>query len=516
MGLRLNLKWDFPIHSHSLPTSPFKLPASPESRCQREPLKAYTSSYVAPQTLDNEFSQVKDMQINKRSYNDLQSIIEDNLNLVGDDISSSQASLQASKPAQFNLLMENLNILEETLADSNVLRLERDILQQLDRLGALKLFDTCLTSNVLDSFDAPTEDIESTKSSTKDRVFVRSLKKEKRKSRRERVLENGKKISNVSLTTKTKEEASQQPSISSAKRASQSRSRRLMLAKQQIEMARGVKVMTELERIRAALEEGTGQIASLSCWAEAAGIDQKLLQQQLHYGWKCRDEILRSTRPLVMYLSRYYRRPGVAIEELLQAGNLGVLEGAKRFDPNRGCQFSTYVQFWIRRSMSTTVAQSTRDVNIPAKLSQTIYKIRKAENALKDGHRYPNDAEISKFTGLSLSRIEWARRSLIVGDNHNLSILDIAPDSSEEIAMKEHMKEDIHVLLNSLNPKESRILFLRFGLDNHRPRSLGETGKLCNVSKEWIRKVERKAMAKLRGEEMAQNLRHYLAYIKGS
>nr|AKC88684.1 sigma factor [Erodium trifolium] len=511
MGLRLNLKWDFPIHSHSLPTSPFKLPASPESRCQREPLKAYASSSLAPQTLDNDFLQIGDMQINKRSYNGLQSMIEDNL-----------------KPGKFNLLMENLNVLEETFDDSNVLRLERDILQQLARLGALKLFDTCLSSrtfessNILDLSDSPTEDTKN----TEDRVFVRSIKKEKRKSRRERVLENGKKMSNLSLTMKTKEKSFQQPS--SAKRASYSRNRRLMVAKNEVEMARGVKMISELERIRATLEEGTGQIARLSCWAEAAGLDQKVLQQQLHFGWQCRDEILRSSRSLVMYLARYYRRPGVAFEDLLQAGNLGVLEGAKKFDPDRGCKFSTYIQYWIRKSMSTMVAQSTRDVHIPFKLSQTIYQIHRAERALKNGDKYPDDAEIAKFTGLSLSRIELARRSprivrpmeQKVGDNHNVNILDVTPDTSmpspEEIAMREHMKKDIHDLFNALDPKESKVLILRFGFDDHRPRSLGETGKLCSVSKEWIRKVESKAMAKLRGEEMAQNLRHYLVYIRRS
>nr|AKC88679.1 sigma factor [California macrophylla] len=561
MGLRLNLKWDFPIHSHSLPTSPFKLPPHSSSAVRgretsfsgtrllylsvisedgenshREPLKAYASSSVAPQILDNDFIQVGDMQINKRSYSGLQSMIEDNFTHLGEGISFSQASLHASRPAQFNLLMENLNILEETFADSNVSRLERDILLQLGRLGALKLFNTCLSSrtfeasNVLGLSDVPTEDIKITKNSTKEehigRIFVRSAKKDKRKSRRARVLENGKKLSSLSLTTKTKEKAFQQPSISSAKRASHSRSRRRMVAKNEMEMARGVKVITELERIRTTLEEGTGKMARLSCWAEAAGLDQKVLQQQLHFGWQCRDEIIRSTRSLVIYLARYYRRPGVAFEELLQAGNLGVLEGAKRFDPDRGCKFSTYVQYWIRKSMSTMVAQSTRDMHIPYRLSQALYQIRRAERALKNGHKYPDDVEIAKYTGLSLARIELARRcprivgsvEQKVGDNHNVNILDITPDTSipspEEVVMRQHMTKDIYDLLDALDPKESRVLVLRFGFDDHRPKSLGETGKLCSVSKEWIRKVEKKALAKLRTNEMAQNLRHYLVYIR--
>nr|AKC88687.1 sigma factor [Geranium maderense] len=530
MGLRLNLKWDFPIHSHShsLPTSPFKLPPPPSSHVRgrdtsfsgtrwlflpvtsegdnshREPLTANASSSAAPQTLDSEFLGLRDVQINKRSYSGLRTMIEDNLTHARETMSSSQPIFQPSKPAQFNLLMENLNILEDTFANSDMLRSFR-------------------ASNVLDLYSVPTRN--STKDEHVGRTFVRSAKKDERKSRRERVLENGKKLSSLSLTTKIKGKAPQQPSVSSAKRVSHSRSSRRMIDKNQAEMARGIKVITDLERIRTTLEEETGQIARLSQWAEAAGLDQKVLQQQLHFGWQCRDEILRSTRPLVMYLLRYYRGPGVAFEDLLQAGNLGVLEGAKMFDPDKGCKFSTYIQYWIRKSMSAMATRCKRDVHIPTKLSQVLYQIRRAERALKNGHNYPENAEIAKFTGISLARIELAMRwprvvgstDQKVGDDHNVNILDITPDTSlprpEEIAMREHMERDIHDLINGLDPKESRVLILRFGFDDHKPKSLEETGKLCRVSKEWIRQLEKKAMKKLRGQETAKNLKHYMMYI---
>nr|AKC88688.1 sigma factor [Geranium phaeum] len=558
MGLRLNLKWDFPIHSHShsLLTSLFKLPPPVRGRetslsgtrwlflpviseegenSHREPLKAYSSSSAAPQTLDDEFLVLRDIQIN-RSYNGRRSMIEDNITHVGEGLSSSQTSLHATKPAQFNLLMENLNVLEETFADSSVLRLERYILMELSRLGALNLFNSCLSSrsveasNVLDFSDVPDEDIKNTKNSTRDenagRIFVCSTKKDKRKSRKARVLVNGEKLPSLSLTTKTKERASQKPPVSSAERVSQARSRRQMIAKNEAEMAGGIKVIAELERIRTNLEKKTGKIARLSRWAEAAGLDQKVLQQQLQFGRQSRDGILRSTQPLIVYLSRYYRRPAVQFEDLLQAGKLGVLEGAKRFDPDRGCKFSTYIQYWIRKSMSVMATRCSRDVHIPTKVSQALYQIRRAERALKNGHKSPDDAEIAKFTGFSLAKIEMARRypkmvgstDQKVGDNHNMNILDTIPDTSipgpEEVAMRQHMMRDIHELINALDPMESRVMILRFGFDDHKPKSLGETGRICQVSKEWIRQVEKKALMKLREQEKTQNLRHYLLYIR--
>nr|AKC88697.1 sigma factor [Pelargonium echinatum] len=505
------------------------------SHSHREPLKGYASSSAAPQTLDNDFIELRDMQINRRSCSGLHSTIEDNLRHTEEGISSSRASLWVCRPAHFGLLMENLDVLVETFADSNALRLEREILLQVKRLGALKLFNICLssrtieTSNVLDLSDVPIEGIKDcTESHPMGKRIVRSGKKDNRKSRRERVLENHKKISSLSLLKKTTQSCFQQPSISSAKRASHSRSRRLMIAKNEAEMARGVKVMADLERIRTTLEEATGQVVKLSYWAEAAGLEPKVLQQRLQFGWQCRDELIRSTRSLVIYLARYYRGRGVAFEDLLQAGNMGVLQGAERFDHNRGCKFSTYVQFWIRKSMLRMVAESTKHRDIPYTLSRAINQIQKAERAYKNNHgKYPDDAEISKITGLSLARIALAKNCPRVfadsihqkiGENHNVKYTDIIPDTSilgpEEAFMKQQMKKYIQELLDGLDPRESQVLVLRYGLHDHRPRSLREIGEIFHVSKQWIRKLEKKALSKLRTEEICKKLRHYLIYCR--
>lgn len=171
----------------------------------------------------------------------------------GGDDSSFLKSVQASKAPHFNLLMENLDILEETFADSNVVSLERDILVQLERLGALQLFHTCLsntvkTSTSFDMSDAPTEPIgEGQMQGTIDdhvsNVVVRSGKKDERKSRRERALEKADKISVLSMPSKTNNKRPGRPTVSSAKRPSNSRSKRLIMARNEAEMSRGVKVL---------------------------------------------------------------------------------------------------------------------------------------------------------------------------------------------------------------------------------------------------------------------------------
>ncbi|KAJ9701906.1 hypothetical protein PVL29_003915 [Vitis rotundifolia] len=399
MGFRLNLKWDFPINCPTLTNSPsrlctssvqgkeasfdltrFSFPSVTSEDCEtlyKDPFKPFACSSGAIQTFENDYSEMEEMKmkIGKCSHGDLFKIVNASQAPIGEDVSASVAGLQASKASQFSLLLENLDILEEMFADSNMVRLERDIMVQLGRLGALKLFQirlsrTLKTSTSFDLFSAPTEHIRECQTNGTvddhlDKVVVRSGKKEERKSKRERALEKADNIYAFPLPSKTIRKGPGRPSVSTIKRTLNSRSKRLMNAKNEAEMSKGVKLVANLERIRATLEEESGHVASLSNWAEAAGVDKKVLQQQLQFGWYCRDELLRSTHSLVLYIARNYRGMGVAFEDILQAGNLGVLQGAERFDHTKGFRFSTYVQYWIRKSMSTLVARHARGVKIP-------------------------------------------------------------------------------------------------------------------------------------------------------
>nr|AKC88685.1 sigma factor [Francoa sonchifolia] len=536
MGFRLNLKWGFPIQSHSLPNSPSRLCSSSvrgreasinsarlsflsiiseEGETLRRVLvKAYACSFAARQMLEKE---------------NLHSMIDDNPTEEGK--STSQMSVEARKASHFRLLVQNLDVLEKTFADSSVLRLESDILLQLERLGARNLFDTCLSKTLEDSNDlsnVPIEHMEEQKTVIAmddqiGKIFVCSRKKEERKSKRARASENASKISSMPLRSKTARKGYQQPAHSSSKRGSNSRGRRLMIARNEAEMSRGVKVIQDLERIRTTLEKETGRVVSLSTWAEAAGIDEKVLNQDLRYGWYCRDELLRSTRSLVLYLARNYRGLGIASEDLLQAGKLGVLQGAERFDHTRGYKLSTYVQYWIRKSMSRMVAQHARGVQIPYTLSRVINRVQKARKALSNSHgKYPDDAEIAKATGISLEKIRSAKKCLrVVGSIDQkmegcfgVKYMELTPDISipcpEETVIRQHMIKDLYNHLQGLDQREMQVLILRYGLNNHHPKSLEEIGRLFCVSKEWIRRVEKKALTNLRKEETRRSLIHYL------
>lgn len=554
MGLKLIVKWGSPVQSpYHLTTSSY-CPSSLSSRsketsydsarvtfafvisCQSEalyndPLKAHRCS-TAPQTLENDYSEMEDIKMNigKRSHDGLNNTLDDNITMpMGDDKLTFLTSLQASRASQFGLLLQNLDMLESTFADSDVVRLERDIMVQLERLGALKLFHTCLSrtlksSTFSDFSDSPTQLIgELQKNDTADvhsgKIIVPSRKKEERKSRRKRASE---KVSGLAFPSKATQKDQKKSALSSVKRLSDSRSRRLKVAKNEAEMARGVKLVEYLEGIRTVLEEETGQVASLSRWAEAVGVEEKVLRQHLHFGWYCKDELLKSSHSLVVYLARNYRGIGVAFEDLIQAGNFGVMQGAVRFDHTRGYKFSTYVQYWIRKSISTLVTQHARGIRIPFTLNKAINQIHKARKALSTSQgKYPGDDDIAKFTGLSLAKITLASKCLrVVGSidqkvgDFSVKFMEFTADKSikspEEAVMRQHMIKEIHGLLNGLGLRERQVLILRFGLGDHQRRSLEEIGRRFCVSKEWIRKIERKALTKLRDEETCRNLRHYL------
>ncbi|WCJ29547.1 RNA polymerase sigma factor sigC [Euphorbia peplus] len=545
LGFRLHLKLGlgFPLHSHFLPPSRLSSSSSSSVRGKECCINQTRLSYLDPETtvstktyassssvptLDNDHSQLQGVQMN--GSNTSHATFSYTLGHAQDTILYPPSSVK-EPTSSFGLLLENLTILEHLFADTDRLKLETDILRQLHKLGALNLFNTCLSrtlssTNISQISDSPTETLgnrkmNGAKTDNKNQIIVRTSRKEERKSRRRRASSKNDHKFPLPLPSNSSQNGLGKPAFSSAN-VSKSKNRRLMIARNEAEMSKGIKVLSDLENIRTTLEEGTGRAVTMSCWAEAAGLNVKVLQQQLRYGWYCRDELVRSTRSLVIFLSRNYRGMGIALEDLIQAGNFGVLQGAERFDHTRGYRFSTYVQYWIRKSMSKLVARHARGIQIPCALSRAMNQIQKARKTMSTSHgRYPDDKEIAECTGLSLARIESASKCLRVvgsidqkmGECFNAKQMEFIPDTSistpGEAVMRQHMIQDIHNLLRGLNSRERQVLILRYGLTDHQPKSLEEIGKHFGVSKEWVRRLQKKVTTRLKSEETC-NLRYYI------
>lgn len=521
VGFRFNLKWALSIqprlssNSSSLPSLTYasfkgkdinydlaRASLSMESETSySDPINGSTCSSTS-RIMDIDYSETR----NVKSVGNL--LREDQLTFL--------TSLQANKISQYRLLLQNLVALEDTFADSDVVTLEQDILVQLEKLGALKFLHT--------SFSQIPKYPYSTNSITEKTVkpIVPSTRKIKRKSQRERT---SIKANDVCMVEFHSQAMNRKNSKRVSKRSSYSKSGKLKITRNEAELSRGVKMVANLERIRTRLEEEVGPMVSFSSWAEAAGVEKQVLLENLQFGWSCRDELLRSTRSLVIYLAKNYNGQGIAFKDLIQAGNVGVLQGAERFDRSRGYKFSTYVQYWIKKSLLMFLSRHAREIRIPFTMSKAISRIQKARKALDNGDgRCPNACEIAKFTGLSLAKIESANKCLRVvgsinqpfGQGIDAKFWEGTPDQTtmtpEEYIMKNYMINEMYIRMEDLDGRERKVLALRFGLKGYQRKTLEEIGRLYGVSKEWIRRIERRALTKLKvdDEETLQTLRHYM------
>ncbi|EPS65656.1 hypothetical protein M569_09119, partial [Genlisea aurea] len=428
------------------------------------------------------------------------------------------SSSNAVKTSRFVLLMKNLDTLENMFSDSYAVRLEDDILEQLQRLGAIHLFNSCLSTTLrsAETFDSSSHapaDVLRKIDSANCKVIVQSGKKELRKLRRKRAVDFEAGNLSLQFTSRDVRKNFRTPKTDSARAVARSRYKKQRITQSESDMAAGFKLVTELERIRKKVEDESGETPSFSRWAEAARIESKELKRRLNYGWHCRDQLLKSSRSLVVFIARNYWGLGIAFEDLIQAGNMAVLRGAERFDQSRGYKFSTYVQYWIRKSMSMLVANHSRGIRIPGTMNKVINQVQNARKQLCAATgRTPSDLEVAKLTGISLERIRSAGRcprvvgsvDRRVGNPPGTLLMEVTADESicspEEAAVREERARDVERMVRGLEWREREVLVLRFGLGRRdgEKKSLQEIGKILCVSKEWVRRIETTALAKLR------------------
>ncbi len=226
-------------------------------------------------------------------------------------------------------------------------------------------------------------------------------------------------------------------------------------------------------------------------------------------------------RFVVSYVKKY-RGMGIGMFDLINEGNLGLIEATKRFDPSRNVKFISYAVWWIRQSVIHALTRYSRAYPIPQKLSDRISKMKKKTAELKsDLGRDPMREEIAKRMGITNNEVE----DLEVLDEKNVSLSEKYFDESIEMEdriednlnpsveyqiIKNSIQQQIREMIGELDEKEAVVIKLRFGLDDDRPRTLQEIGNMLNLSRERIRQIEQKAMRKLSRSQRLQQLRGYL------
>ncbi|MGZ5478811.1 MAG: sigma-70 family RNA polymerase sigma factor [Candidatus Aminicenantales bacterium] len=252
--------------------------------------------------------------------------------------------------------------------------------------------------------------------------------------------------------------------------------------------------------------------------------DEKKLGERIRKGDKeALQTLIKSNLKFVVSYVKKYRGMGLGLLDLIDEGNIGLIEAAKRFDPTRGVRFISYAVWWIRQAIIHALTLYSRITRIPQKLADQISLMKKKTAELKgELGRDPNREEIAKALGVSETDVEdleiLGERSLSLSDRGadeddlevEERISDTHSPSVEYQIIKASVQQQIRETLGELDDKEALVLKLRFGLDDDRPRTLQEIGEQLKLTRERIRQIEQKAMRKLGRSHKLQHLKGYL------
>ena len=297
---------------------------------------------------------------------------------------------------------------------------------------------------------------------------------------------------------------------------------RLLRAEEEIELARKIADLLELERIRDEIDDQLEHEPTDADWANAVDMPLPAFRRRLHLGRRAKDKMVQSNLCLVVSIAKIFMNRGLSFLDLIQEGSLGLIRAAEKFDHEKGYKFSTYATWWIRQAITRAIADQSRTIRLPVHLYETISRIKKTTKLLsQELGRKPTEEEIATRMEMTIEKLRFIAKSAQlpisletpIGKEEDSRLGDFIEsdgETPEDEVSKSLLREDLESVLSTLSPRERDVLRLRYGLDDGRMKTLEEIGQIFNVTRERIRQIEAKALRKLRHPNRNSVLKEYI------
>jgi RNA polymerase primary sigma factor len=297
---------------------------------------------------------------------------------------------------------------------------------------------------------------------------------------------------------------------------------RLLRPDEEIELARKIADLLQLEELAAQYEADHGRQPDTKEWAALVDMPSIKFRRRLMLGRRAKEKMVQSNLRLVVSIAKKYMNRGLSFQDLIQEGSLGLIRAAEKFDHEKGYKFSTYATWWIRQAITRAIADQSRTIRLPVHLYETISRIKKTTKTLsQEFGRKPTEEEIAESMEMTIEKLRFIAKSAQlpisletpIGKEEDSRLGDFIEadiENPEQDVAKNLLREDLEGVLATLSPRERDVLRLRYGLDDGRMKTLEEIGQIFDVTRERIRQIEAKALRKLRHPNRNSVLKEYI------